>query len=392
VSGFQKLSQSIIKNRLLYFIFIGIFSLSGCVFSEENPKEQTISPVPINTGDLQVVEVLEPIRQKYGVPAIAGAIVTVDGLKTSGVVGVRKIGTAIQATIDDQWHLGSDTKAMTAVLIARLVERKLMRWDMTVAEVFPDLTIHPDAQAITITHLVTHRAGLPANLLWGFISMTGSLQEQRMMAVRQGLAAKPRNPIGSVYEYSNLGYVIAGAMIEKITKSTWEKEIQKEIFDPLGMKSAGFGGVGTPGKIDQPWGHTKKDKPVGNNGPKADNPQVIGPAGVVHCTIEDWAKFIADQLRGEAGMKALLPKESYVFLHSPPFEGEYAYGWLVAQREWGGGTVITHAGCNTMNYAVAWLAPKRGFAVLVCINQGDDEAAKACDEAAGKLIELFNRK
>jgi len=392
VSGFRINSQVIVDKRLIVYFVVSIFGFSGCFLGGESPKEQTISPVPINTGDPKVVEILEPIRQKYGVPAIAGAIVTVDGLKTSGVVGVRKSGTEIQATIDDQWHLGSDTKAMTAVLVARLVERKLMRWDQTVAEVFPDLTIHPDAQAITITHLVNHRAGLPANLLWGFISMAGSLQEQRIEAVRQGLAAKPRNPIGTVYEYSNLGYVIVGAIIERTLKSSWEKEIQKEVFDPLGMKSAGFGGVGTPGKVDQPWGHTKKDKPVSNNGPKADNPQVIGPAGVVHCTIEDWAKFIADQLRGEAGMKALLPIETYAFLHSPPFGGEYAYGWLIAQREWGGGTVLTHAECNTMNYAVAWLAPKRQFGVIVCINQGDDQAAKACDEAAGKLIGLYLQK
>jgi CubicO group peptidase (beta-lactamase class C family) len=392
VSGPQAQSQTIVNKRLIHLFFVGFFGLTGYVFSGENSKEQTIGPVPINTGDPKVVDILEPIRQKFGVPAIAGAIVTVDGLKTSGVVGVRKSGTEIQATIDDQWHLGSDTKAMTAVLVARLVERKLMRWDMTVAEVFPDLTIHPDAQAITITHLVNHRAGLPANLLWGFISMTGSLQEQRMEAVRQGLAAKPRNPIGTVYEYSNLGYVIVGAMVERTLKSSWEKEIQKEIFDPLGMTSVGFGGTGTLGKIDQPWGHKGKDRPVVINGPAMDNPQVIGPAGVVHCTIADWAKFIADQLRGEAGMKALLPKETYAFLHSPPFGGEYAYGWVTAQRGWGGGTVITHAGCNTMNYAVAWVAPKRGFAVLVCINQGDDQAAKACDEAAGKLIEFHLKK
>jgi len=51
-----------------------------------------------------------------------------------------------------------------------------------------------------------------------------------------------------------LGYVIVGAMIEKVTKSSWEKEIQKEIFGPLGMTSAGFGGVGTPGKVDQTLG------------------------------------------------------------------------------------------------------------------------------------------
>ena len=379
-------------QELISIVAVLNLTLCGCSLSKENSHEQTISSVPANTGDPKVTEILEPIRQKYGVPAIAGAIVTVDGLKTSGVVGVRKAGTAIQATIDDQWHLGSDTKAMTAVLVARLVERKLMRWDQTVAETFPELKIHPDAQVITITHLVNHRAGLAANLLWGKISQTGSIAEQRMEAVRQGLAEKPRNPIGSVYEYSNLGYVIVGAMIERVTKSSWEKELRKEVFEPLGMKSAGFGGIGTSGKIDQPWGHDKKDKPVWSNGPTADNPQVIGPAGVVNCSLEDWSRFIADQLRGSAGMAALLEKESYAFLHTPPFGGEYAYGWVVAQRDWGGGTVLTHAGCNTMNYAVAWLAPKRQFGVIVCINQGDDDAGKACDEAAGRLIELYLQK
>jgi hypothetical protein len=48
--------------------------------------------------------------------------------------------------------------------------------------------------------------------------------------------------------------------------------------------------------------------------------------------------------------------------------------------------VLTHAGSNTMNYAVVWMAPKRDFAALVCTNQGGDAAAKACDEAAGALI------
>jgi hypothetical protein len=63
-------------------------------------------------------------------------------------------------------------------------------------------------------------------------------------------------------------------------------------------------------------------------------------------------------------------------------------GWIVTERKWGGGKVLTHNGSNTMNYSVAWVAPKRKFAVLVCTNQGGEEAAKACDEAAGTLIRV----
>ena len=61
---------------------------------------------------------------------------------------------------------------------------------------------------------------------------------------------------------------------------------------------------------------------------------------------------------------------------------------MAVERPWGEGTVLTHSGCNTMNFAVVWLAPKRDFAVLICCNQGDGEAAQACDRAAAALITL----
>ncbi len=53
-----------------------------------------------------------------------------------GAVGVRKRGTEVAITLSDQWHLGSDGKAMTSVLIARLVEQSRLKWDTTLAEVF----------------------------------------------------------------------------------------------------------------------------------------------------------------------------------------------------------------------------------------------------------------
>jgi hypothetical protein len=112
----------------------------------------------------------------------------------------------------------------------------------------------------------------------------------------------------------------------------------------------------------------------------------MGPAGRVHCTIQDWAKFIQDQLRGARGEPALLTSASYQKLHSPPFGGEYALGWLVVERAWGGGKVLNHAGDNTMNYANVWVAPQRDFAILVCVNRSGDKGFKASDEAVGALI------
>ena len=179
----------------------------------------------------------------------------------------------------------------------------------------------------------------------------------RLRAVREELAKKPQSTPGSKYAYSNLGYIIAGAVVEKITGQSWERAIADEVFEPLQMKSAGFGGTGTPGQIDQPWPHTDDGKPTAENGPDMDNPPVMGPAGRIHCSIQDWAKFVQDQLRGARGEPALLKPESYQKLQTPPFGGDYALGWIVVQRGWGGGKVSQSRGDNTMNFANVWVAP-----------------------------------
>jgi CubicO group peptidase (beta-lactamase class C family) len=295
----------------------------------------------------------------------------------------------IAATLNDQWHLGSDTKAMTATLVAKLVEKGRLRWDSTVAEVFPDLSagFHSETRTITVIQLLSHRSGLKPNPdLIAYGGADGA--KERLRVVKDGLSKAPQHKPGMHYEYSNLGYAIAGAITERITGKSWEQAMRDEVFSPLGMTSVGFGGTGTPGHADQPWGHHQDGQPVEGNGPAMDNPPVLSPAGRVHCTIQDWARFIADQLRGARGEPALLQPATYQKLHTPPFGGEYALGWLVVERDWAGGTALNHGGDNTMNCANVWVAPRRDFAVLVCINQSGDTAFQASDEAVGALIKL----
>jgi len=324
---------------------------------------------------------------------MSAAVVTGDGLKLAGAVGVRQRGTEIPVTLDDLWHLGSDGKIMTSTLIARLVERGQLRWDITLAEVFPEIApqMHPDFRRVTLLQLLSHHAGLPANLDLGAYS-GGNAPQLRRRAVQAELQHAPESKPGSTYVYSNLGYIIAAAVVEKTTGQPWETLITQEVFQPLQMNSAGFGGTGTPGKIDQPWPHTENGAPVAVNGPDMDNPPVMGPAGRIHCTIQDWARFVQDQLRGARGEPALLQPESYAKLQTQPFGGDYALGWSVLSRAWGGGKVLNHCGDNTMNCANVWVAPKKDFAILVCVNQSGDQAFQATDDAVGALIDLIKKQ
>lgn len=378
----------------MFFICIAaLFAIAWVMLNREKAAEIGGAPAfcPI-AGDQPVTAILKPILQKYGVPAMAAAVVTSDGVKFAGAVGVRKRGTEIPVGLNDLWHLGSDAKAMTGALIARLVERGRLRWDSTLAEIFPDLAPQMNSafEKITLVQLLSHRGGLPANLkLADYLG--NDVQSLRLRAVRQELSKKPDSTLGSKFAYSNLDYIIAGAVVERVTGKPWERAITEEVFAPLQMKSAGFGGTGTTGQIDQPWPHTKDGSPVSANGPDMDNPPVMGPAGRVHCSIQDWARFIQDQLRGARGEPALLKPGSYQTLQTPPFGGDYALGWIVVQRDWAGGKALNHGGDNTMNFANVWVAPQRDFAILVCVNQSGDTAFEATDEAVGELTDLVKK-
>jgi hypothetical protein len=114
----------------------------------------------------------------------------------------------------------------------------------------------------------------------------------------------------------------------------------------------------------------------------------MGPAGRVHCSIQDYALFLSDHLRRGTGEKSLLQSSTYDVLHKPPFGDELAPGWISLERTWARGTALHHAGSNTMNYVVVWVAPERGIAVLVATNQGNREVGRLADQVIGKILEL----
>ena len=117
--------------------------------------------------------------------------------------------------------------------------------------------------------------------------------------------------------YSNQGYAIVGAMLEKLTGTPWETLITERLFKPLHMDSAGFGPPGTIGGMDQPWGHIRKlaiTVPL-----QADNPPAIAPAGRVHCSLDDLARFTIFHMQRRTERRLRNPKRSQT--HTAPGGG-----------------------------------------------------------------------
>lgn len=331
---------------------------------------------------------LEDIRAKTSVPGIAAAVIDRGGVLAIGVSGTRRADEPAPLTVDDVFHLGSDTKAMTALLVARLVEDGVLRWDMTMAEAFAGDPMHEGLQDVTLTQLMRHRGGVSTvltDLAPGIMQRLEplSVEGRRKLLTTEVLAIAPRYTPGSSFEYSNFGYVIVGAAIERATGRSWEEEMKAQLFDPLGMESCGFGPTAAGDARDQPWAHVDmKDKFVPA---ELDNPPFLGPAGTVHCSLSDWGAFAAVFFEGSTFVSA----ESIDRLTSPvpksDGRGGYALGWAVPEIEAFGIPVLTHDGSNTVNYASIVVMPSLGAAVLVAVNAGGERAQQAAVAAAFEL-------
>src|SRR6476646_8153206 len=320
----------------------------------EAPGFETLSPAGLpdgkmdNNAPVNVDAILQSILGRGGKRfGMVAAVLRGERIIAQGAAGVRKRGTAERITLDDQFHLGSCTKAMTATLVAMLVEEGKLNWTTTLGELFADTVrpMHPAWGKVTLRQVLAHRAGLrfePAGLAQVFKELVGrpprarlgTVPQQRLEIVRQALSRPPGIPPDTKYWYSNVGYILAGAVLEHLTGRAWEDLMRERLFQPLGISTGGFGQPGTAGKTDQPWGHSSVlGKPIDPGSPAAHFPLYYGPAGMAHMTITDWAKFIALHLRGDPAnphcQAALLKLDTFAELHAVAPATPYSKGWVM---------------------------------------------------------------
>jgi len=349
-------------------------------------QAQPSPPRPLPLSD-DVVAVLDQVRAKHGIPGMAAAVVRDGEVVAVGVSGVREAGEADPIRPDDRFHIGSCTKAMTATMIARLVEQGRLRWDVTLAESFPHTTITPELRPATLRQLLSHQAGiqpykertsdskiwepLPASLRHLFVEHV--LNEPRYVREDGELA------------YSNAGYCIAGAIAERATRETYESLMRRLVFEPLGMDTAGFGWPATPSRPDQPRGHRRTPEgPVPQPLDDATTlPAFLSVAGDVHCSVADLARFVALHLRGLQGRDGLLKAETIRFLHQVPGdEGSYSLGWAEA------GPVAFHFGSAGTFTAAINLFPSMGLGFAIV--QNVEEQGEEINEVFNALLPRFS--
>ena len=237
-------------------------------------------------------------------------------------------------------EIASASKQVVGAAIVHLQQRKKLKLTDTIDKFFKK--VPDDKQGITVHHLLTHTSGISGNVGVPYSStLARAGYIKKMMA--EELAAEP----GERYEYCNVGYALLAAIVEEVTKGTYEAYVEKYLFKPAKMKDSGF--IGDKDLKKSGRASTRKGRIAGKTAADWFYGWGYRGMGGVVTTVHDLYRWDR-ALRGEK----LLKKESLDALYKP-FKNGYACGWEVTITD-RGTTKVHHSGgvegfgCNVIRY------------------------------------------
>lgn len=369
------------KTKKRFFLFyLGLSFLWICLLG------CAITPAPITekSGDSDFAQLLETIRQKEKLPAIAASVIIDGDIYAKAAVGTRKYGTDNWVTIEDKFLIGSCGKAFTATLAAILINEGLLKWDTNVGEVFPEIKMQPEWESITIQHLLTNRSGyaddtnsklLPNDQILPLWHDNNPPMDMRNSYMKIAINIKPRHPPNEVVIYANSGFLVAGVMLETVSNESFENLMQEKLFNPLALNTAGYGSPATIDPISQPYGHFSSS-PI-----KKDFPDYISPLGNVAISIGDWSKFALFHLNAYQDFNPiLLDSVTLQKLHTPPNSATWANSGL---ESWTAKTIYG-LDLKTFSYAFGWATKKESEGNYLLFHDGQGSSFSARVEADPK--------
>ena len=365
----------------------------------------------------EISGILADVVAKYGVPGLSTSVILGDRVLT-GNAGVRVAGTTAAIQTNDRFGVGSNTKAMTATLAGILVDRGVLRWESTLSQLFPELrtSMRPEYLNVTIEQLLQNRGGIIADedasdsLAEKVAGYSGPASQSRLALLPEILKEPAPGAVGE-FRYSNAGYAVAAAMMERATRIPYESLMQRYIFNPLGMFSATFDPpVSDPTNPRQPMGHLPDGTPApGDRTPAVYLGVVLRPAGAdLRMNVSDWSKFVRIHLGQTVNGVRLVKPQTLTRLQLPvpfadsPIPQGYAMGWGVFESSDVGldarlGRVLGHLGSDGVWLAEVTAFPDVDFSIQIMANgtvdkDGIDLASGAFNEIKLRLLHRFGSR
>jgi CubicO group peptidase (beta-lactamase class C family) len=296
--------------------------------------------------------------------------------------GRRDQAAETPVTRDTLFAIGSVTKAFTAAAVGALVDDGLLEWERPLRDYLPDLRLHDPvvSDRVTITDLLSHRSGLPRHdLTW-----IGHPDRSRADLVRRLRYLPLSRDLRQRFQYCNLGYLVAGHLVEVLSGMPWEEFTQARLLTPLGMGRSTLSAAELLADEDHATAYERRSGVVV---PVPVRPvTALAPAGAINSSAADMTRWLLAQL-GDGKLdgrpvmshatvarqrdpQALVP-EDRTFPAST--RHAYGFGWMIGRyREH---RVAEHGGGIDGYQTECMLLPDDGIGVVVLTNTSSSAMA-----------------
>ncbi|MGV8961604.1 MAG: serine hydrolase domain-containing protein [Stenotrophomonas sp.] len=339
---------------------------------------------------------LDQAVQKYQLPGIAMGVIEDGKVVYRGSRGERAVGSGEAVDADSLFKIASNSKAMTAAVLARLVQAGKVRWDDPVTTHLPQFRMNDPwvTRNIQVRDLLIHNSGL--GLGAGDLMLWPEPNHFDRADIIAGLAhLQPVSSFRSGYAYDNLLYVVAGEVAAAAGGKPYAQLVREEIFQPLGMGRCQVG-AWSPHKVGNiALPHSRQS---GRNVAAAPDPAVVEDfpsmaAGGIRCSLNDMLRWMQvlldpalvpgwlDETQRRALWTAHMPMPISQRLREWDNARFYAYGYGWRLSDMDGQWKVAHTGTLSGMYSSLALLPDRKTGVVILINGEAEDARTALMQA-----------
>lgn len=341
----------------------------------------------------KTVQYADSIRASYNIPELSYAVLDGKTIFDIAALGKHSVALPDTATLNDRFHIGSNTKAMTAFIIAKYVEKGRLKWDTRFFDLFPQWKEKSNSAyaAITLQDLLSHRAGIQPFQGEGdptIPSFHGTNPEKRKQFGQFILTLEPvKADEKNLFVYSNAGYTLATLMLEKVTGKSWEQLVEKVFNKDLKLNVK----LSWPENQQQKdtWGHTYNDGQLAPVSSATDyHLDYTEPAGDINIKLKDYIRFIQLNISGLQGQDNYLKAKTYAFIHKGI--EHYSLGWFNIYEN--GNDLSTHSGTAGTYYSLVHIDRLKMKAYIIFTNSFGDNTTQGVRLLMRKLKENYQEK
>lgn len=340
---------------------------------------------------------IDTIAASPQIAGVAAVVVKDDRLLLAKGAGVTDFKTRQAVDADTVFRLASLSKGFAATVAAQLVREGALRWDMPIQPWLPGfhLASADDTQRVTLLDVLSHRVGLPYNTL----DRRLEADEPYPILVEALQNVPLRCPVGDCFGYQNIAFSLVGDLVFACTGDFYSFQVEKRLFEPLGMRTATYGRDALEGSGNWARPHVRRKNVLSQVSPK-DTYYRVAPAAGINASVTDLGQWLIAQMGGRPDV---LPPELLAELHAPridtPYEirgtgwrqqrlrsAAYGLGWRV--MDYAGERLIFHAGAVQGYRAMLGFLPDRGFGIAILWNSETGLPAGLMPVALDRFLQL----